>query len=96
MNYPNPFSDITHFIFEHNRPGEALKVELGIYNTAGVPVRFIEQTFTPSGSHSNEITWDGTDIHGARLPSGVYPYRMILSTDKGIQGSAYQKLVIIR
>lgn len=96
MNYPNPFSTITHFIFEHNHPNEALKVQLGIYNTAGVPVRMIEQTFTPSGSHSNEITWDGTDANGAKLPNGVYPYRMILSTEKGVEGAAYQKLVIIR
>lgn len=96
MNYPNPFSDITHFIFEHNHPGEVLNVQIGIYNTTGQPVRFIDQTFTPSGSHSNEIIWDGNDNHGARLPSGIYPYRMILSTEKGIQATAYQKLVIIR
>ena len=27
MNYPNPFSDITHFIFEHNHPDEQLDVQ---------------------------------------------------------------------
>jgi hypothetical protein len=96
MNYPNPFSDVTHFVFEHNHPGESVKVQIAIYNTTGAPVRMLEQTFTPSGSHSNELTWDGTDGSGARLPSGVYPYRMILSTENGIQGSAYQKLVIVR
>jgi hypothetical protein len=96
MNYPNPFTDVTHFIFEHNHPGETLKVQIAIYNTAGVPVRMIDQSFTPSGSNSNEITWDGTDANGARLPSGVYPYRMILSTEQGVQGSTYQKLVIVR
>src|SRR5690606_6201755 len=25
MNYPNPFRDKTHFVFEHNHPGEKLK-----------------------------------------------------------------------
>lgn len=96
MNYPNPFADVTHFVFEHNHPNEAMKVQIAIYNTSGAMVRLLEQHFTPSGSHSNEITWDGTDGNGSRLPNGLYPYRMIISTDKGIEAAAYQKLVIMR
>jgi hypothetical protein len=96
LNYPNPFTDETHFVFEHNHPGEVLKAQIAIFNTNGALVRLIEQSFTPSGSHSNEITWDGTDGKGAKLPGGVYPYRLILSTANGIQGIAYQKLVLIR
>ncbi len=96
INYPNPFIDQTHFFFEHNHPGEALSVQLGIFNTSGQLVRMLEQTFTAAGSHSNELIWDGTDSHGARLPSGVYPYRLMLTTDKAISGTAYQKLVIVR
>ena len=30
LNYPNPFSDITHFQFEHNRPDEPLLVSIEI------------------------------------------------------------------
>jgi hypothetical protein len=96
MNYPNPFSDITHFVFEHNHPNETYKVQIGIFSTDGRIVRTLEQTFIPSGSHSNELTWNGTDGNGAKLPSGVYPYKMILTTEKGIQETAYQKLVLIR
>lgn len=96
MNYPNPFSTLTHFVFEHNHPEELLKVQINIYSTAGMLVRSLSQQFTPGGSRSNEITWDGTDNNGARLPSGVYPYRFILSTQKGSQVTAYQKLVLIR
>ena len=96
MNYPNPFSDITHFVFEHNHPDEALKVQISIYSTDGKEMKIIRQTFTPSGSHSNEITWDGTGDNGAKLPDGVYPYRLILTTASGIQATAYEKLVLIR
>jgi hypothetical protein len=96
INYPNPFSDVTHFFFEHNHPNEVLNVQIAIYNTAGLLVRTINQSFTPTGSHSNEITWDGTANNGARLQSGVYPYRIILSTEKGIEATSYQKLVIVR
>ena len=42
------------------------------------------------------MTWDGTSNNGAKLPSGIYVYRINISTDKGIQATAYQKLVLIR
>lgn len=96
MNYPNPFTDKTHFVFEHNHPGEQIDVDLKIYNTAGTIVRTINQTFTPEGSRSNEIIWDGTDNNGARIASGIYVYRMTITTATGVKASAYQKLIFIR
>ena len=96
MNYPNPFNNTTTFVFEHNHPDEQLNAKIIIYNVAGGLVKNIEQNFIPEGSRTNTITWDGTDNNGARLPSGVYVYRLNISTDKGFKSSAYQKLVIVR
>lgn len=96
MNYPNPFHDVTHFVFEHNHPDEYMWAEINIYNTAGVLMRTIRQNFYPSSSRSKEITWDGTDNNGAKIASGVYIYRMSITTDTGTKDSAYQKLVFIR
>ncbi|MBL7719509.1 MAG: type IX secretion system sortase PorU [Flavipsychrobacter sp.] len=96
MNYPNPFSDKTRFVFEHNHPDEAMDVSINIYNTAGSLVRTIRQNFTPSGSRSTELSWDGTGNNGELLPSGLYVYRLNLATSTGAQESAYQKLVIVR
>lgn len=95
-NYPNPFSGLTHFVFEHNHPDESLDVQINIYNSAGALAKELRQEFTPTGSRSAEITWDGTDNQGALLPSGVYVYRMLITTDKGYRSTAYQKLVIVR
>jgi Peptidase family C25/FlgD Ig-like domain len=95
-NYPNPFNNTTHFVFEHNHPNELLNVDIIIYNTSGSLVKNIHETFTPTGSRSNDITWDGTDNNGARLSSGVYVYRLNISTEKGYKSSSYQKLVIVR
>ena len=95
MNYPNPFAENTHFFFEHNHPTEVLKAQLAIYDMAGKLVRMIETSAAPGGSHG-EVIWDGTTTNGVRLQSGVYPYRIILTTPGGIQVTAYQKLVIIR
>jgi hypothetical protein len=96
LNYPNPFTNTTRFVFEHNHPEELLETEINIYSISGKPVRTIKQGFTAAGSRTNELTWDGTDNNGARLPSGVYLYRLNISTEKGVRSSAYQKLVIVR
>ena len=95
QNYPNPFSNSTRFVFEHNHPDEALDVQILIYNAAGGLVKDINEQITPSGSRTNEISWDGTDKNGERLPSGLYVYRLNI-TGKNFKSSAYQKLVIVR
>jgi hypothetical protein len=94
--YPNPFSDITHFVFEHNHPNEALKATIHIFNTTGALVRTIEQNFTPTGSNSAEITWDGTSNAGDKLSSGVYPFRIRIATEKNIEDLGYQKVILLR
>lgn len=94
--YPNPFRDVTHFVFDHNHPGEQLDVNINIYNTSGVLVRNLEGSFVATGSRSADITWDGTGNSGAPLPSGVYLCRIKVATQKGIEDLAYQKVVLIR
>lgn len=96
MNYPNPFADLTHFVFEHNHPDEDLRAEINIYTTSGVFVRKLVKDFVSTGSKSHEITWDATDNNGGKLPSGVYIYKMKISTNERIETTAYQKLVIVR
>lgn len=96
INYPNPFRDVTHFRFEHNHPDEMLDAELNIYTSDGTLVKTLKQNFTPTGSHANEITWDGHSNTGVMLPSGVYIYRMKISTAQSVETTAYQKLVIVR
>ncbi len=96
MNYPNPFSDKTHFVFEHNHPDEPLKATILIYNIAGAQVARLEKQFTPGGSRTNEITWDGRGSNGAKLPAGMYVYKLNISTAIGISATAYEKLILLR
>ncbi|MBS1773304.1 MAG: type IX secretion system sortase PorU [Bacteroidetes bacterium] len=95
-NYPNPFTDITHFVFENNHPKEYMYGEINIYNMGGTLVKSLREVFKTGASRSNEITWDGTDENGAKLPSGVYFYRLRVVSDNGQSDSAYQKLVLVR
>jgi hypothetical protein len=96
LNYPNPFRDKTHFIFEHNHPDEVLYAEINIYNTSGVLVRTIKDAYQAGSGRSKEMEWDGTDNNGAMLQSGVYIYKMMVTSENGAKDMAYQKLVIAR
>lgn len=95
-NFPNPFNDKTHFVFEHNHPGEKIKVKLVIFNSVGSLVYETATDFLPMGSRSSEIIWDGSDGQGNKLPSGVYTYKISMTSDLGYTSSACQKVVIVR
>lgn len=96
-NYPNPFSDVTHFSFEHNQPGEPITVEVNIYNLSGGLVHTIRQDMTASsGSRSNEVLWDARNREGVHIESGVYLYRMTVTNAAGNKTTGYQKLVFLR
>jgi hypothetical protein len=95
-NHPNPFSGSTHFVFEHNHPFEKVETEIEIYSLDGKMVKKIVNDFTTTNSRTVDVTWDGTDLRGTKLPSGVYVYRLTLTADGQYRSSAYQKLVIAR
>lgn len=95
-SYPNPFSESTRFVFEHNHPNEELTASIQIFNTAGALVRTITQTFTPVGSNSADIVWDGTGDGGEKLYGGLYICRIKIATAKNIDDLGYQKVVLIR
>ncbi len=80
LNYPNPTTGPTRFVFEHNQvPGTPVSVQVRVYSLAGRPVRTIEtEDALPGGAM--QIIWDGTDDDYARLPSGVYLYKVRVET----------------
>ncbi|HNQ43559.1 MAG TPA: FlgD immunoglobulin-like domain containing protein, partial [Candidatus Cloacimonadota bacterium] len=49
-------------------------IQIDIYNTKGQIVRNLSTTELASGIHS--LTWDGLDDQSAKLPTGVYLYRL--------------------
>ncbi|MFN4249348.1 MAG: type IX secretion system sortase PorU [Flavipsychrobacter sp.] len=95
-NYPNPFKDKTHFVFEHNHPDEYLYSEIYVYTMDGRLVRTLKQVYEAGAGASRELVWDGTDASGATLPSGVYLYKLQIVAENGAKDIAYQKLVIAR
>lgn len=98
LSYPNPFSDMTRFRFEHNLNAQTLRVKLTIFNTVGQLVKTIEEDVPTDGTTVDGLSWNGTDDLGNRLASGIYIYRLTLTTSgtKTISvGSGFEKLVYI-
>jgi hypothetical protein len=71
QNYPNPFNPTTTIQFALPRSGQ---VRLEIYNTLGQLVTILASEQLAAGTYS--VAWDGSDIWGNQVASGVYLYRL--------------------
>jgi len=79
MNYPNPFSTSTRFVFTLTGSEEPDDVLIQIMTVTGRVVKEInEQELGPVhiGRNITEFAWDGTDEFGDPLANGVYLYRV--------------------
>lgn len=94
-NYPNPVTDVTHIVFQHNQEGEQMDITVQIFNASGALARTLTQNMVTTGNRT-EILWDGLGENGTPLFRGVYFYRLTAKTSKGISATAYQKLVLLR
>ena len=93
LNYPNPFTTKTSFWFEHNHPGEDLKVSIRIFTVSGKLVKTIQQTINTPGNRSCEVEWDGKDDYGAKIGRGVYIYQLEVSYNQK-KSSTFEKMII--
>jgi len=68
--YPNPFSAHSTIEFDLLDAG---RVRISVYDPAGRFVRTLADETFPAGPHS--VLWDGADVLGRPVPSGVYLVR---------------------
>ncbi len=71
QNYPNPFNPAT--TIEYTLPNEQV-VNILIYDNIGREVATLVNQRQSAGRHI--IQWDGSDVAGNRLSSGVYYYQL--------------------
>lgn len=109
LNYPNPFTTHTEFMFEHNLPYQELDVLVQIYTVSGKLIKTIKHNVSAAENNGYRITgidWDGLDEYGDRIGRGAYIYKVtVRATGPAVadsespavkQSSEYQKLVILR
>jgi hypothetical protein len=86
QNYPNPFNPET--TIRLHLP-EAGMVTVEVFNARGQKVRTLMSSVIEAGEH--ELQWDGRDLHGAEVASGVYLYRV--TTDQVVET---KKMMLLR
>jgi hypothetical protein len=80
LNYPNPFSTSTQFVFTLTGYEIPTEFKIQILTISGVVVREITQDEIGPIHIGNNVTsfkWNGTDEYGDPLATGVYLYRVI-------------------
>jgi len=96
LNYPNPFSTKTEFMFEHNQSCSSLDVQVQIFTVSGRLVKTISQEVPTAGFRVDGIFWDGRDDFGDELARGTYLYRLSIQTPDGSYAEQTEKLVILK
>jgi len=71
QNYPNPFNPTTSI--KYGLP-EASHVRVEIFNLRGEQVAVLQDGEQAAGTF--ELTWDGRNVNGQVVPTGVYLYRI--------------------
>jgi flagellar hook assembly protein FlgD len=94
INYPNPFTSKTTFLFEHNQIGHPIKSQLQIMTITGKVVQQFEKNITPT-TNLVSIDWDGRDEFGDQLGKGVYVYRLIVTNNNNEIVEKIEKLILL-
>ena len=90
----NPATTSTTFVINHDRTGSQMDVELDIYDTSGRLLwRHRENGVSTDAAYT--IDWDLCVDGGRRLQTGVYLYRVAISSDGSSQASQSKKLIIL-
>ncbi len=84
LNYPNPFTTSTAFVFTLTGSELPQNMRIQILTISGKVVREItKDELGPIhiGRNITEFKWDGTDMYGQKLANGVYLYRVLTNLD---------------
>ena len=93
--YPNPLSDFTNFVFEHNRPDETFDTRLEIYDLTGSLMDIISQSQGSNGNVSFPILWQ-VNSSTMIFRQGTYLYRVTIVASDGASSSKSGKMVITK
>jgi len=84
LNYPNPFSTSTRFVFTLTGSEVPTYFKVQIMTITGKVVKEITEAEIGPLHIGNNITtyaWDGTDQFGDKLANGIYLYRIVTTLD---------------
>jgi len=86
QNFPNPFNPVTNIRFDLPEQSD---VSIAVFNARGQLVNELTSEYYPAGSHM--IQWNGTDLRGLPVSSGVYIYSV-----KAGEFHAFKKMLLVK
>lgn len=91
----NPARTTTNFVLAYDRPGETCDFTIQVMDFAGRKLwQHTERGVSGEGIYS--VPWNLTSGGGARLGTGVYLYRVVITSSDGVKSeSAAEKIIII-
>ena len=89
----NPGSNLATFIITHDRVGTLLDVQLDLYDTSGRQIWRHRESGVASGNVYT-MDWDMSISGGRPLMTGVYIYRISVSSEGGSEVSQAKKMII--
>ena len=90
----NPATTSTTFIINHDRTGSMMDIELEVFDASGRMLWKKSETGM-SADNTYRLDWDLTTSSGSRLQTGVYLYRVLISSEGSKKASQAQKLIIL-
>ncbi|MGE5681481.1 MAG: ammonia-forming cytochrome c nitrite reductase subunit c552 [Bacillota bacterium] len=91
QNYPNPFNPTT--MIEFSVPSAA-RVKLNVYNAVGQLVATLAEGDYNTGNY--KVNWNGRDMNGSVVASGVYLYRLEVAGHNGNDFSLTKKMIFAK
>ena len=93
FNYPNPCTDFTQFVFEHNRPNDLLDVQIDVFSLNGQLIKTISNQELATGFRNESLSWSITN----NIDKGIYIYRIsVKSENDNSMAQKTDKLIIVR
>lgn len=91
----NPVRDEAQFIISHDRAGAEITVEIEVMDTSG---RLLWHNVTRETAANNiyKVAWDLNLDSGARMHTGVYLYRVRVSSEGSSWASKSKKMIVVR
>ena len=100
LNYPNPFTTATSFMFEFDSQNNTIEAQIDIFTVAGKLIKTIREPLSPNGKRFQTGIWDGKDAYGDQLAKGIYIYKVkiyqSLLKENKVVTSDFQKLVLLK
>jgi hypothetical protein len=91
QNYPNPFNPSTEIQFSIPRSGQ---VNLSVYNVLGELVATLANGEVVPGTY--KVQWNAANSNGSKVASGIYFYRLVVSSNGAANYSITKKMLLLK